>query len=158
MFLSFIQITNKFNYTRINMTKFTALISMEENIMVLYKMMHTPEDILGNKYALKVFTIFMTCVMCRMIGTFFIALFSVLGLLKYVIVCMVIKGLKRISKVPVPSRWQDIPVYPIQLHRGCSPGCLVCIYAFNILSDECSMFLTPAGNFKAVEYSCMLLL
>lgn len=80
MFLSFIQITNKFNYTRINMTKFTALISMEENIMVLYKMMHTPEDILGNKYALKVFTIFMTCVMCRIIGAFFIALFSVLGL------------------------------------------------------------------------------
>lgn len=59
MFLFFIQIMNKFNYTRINMKKFTVLILMEENIMILYKMMHTPEDILGNKYASKVFTIFL---------------------------------------------------------------------------------------------------
>lgn len=65
-----------------------------------------------------------------MICKFFITLFG--GFLKSIITYEVIKGLQSCSKPSAPSRWQDIPVYPIQAHAGCSPGCLVCIYAFDV--------------------------
>lgn len=65
------------------MTKFTVLILLEEIITVFYKMMHTPEEILANKYTFKIYTILcisqMTCVTCGVICAFFIPLRGVLG-------------------------------------------------------------------------------
>lgn len=97
------------------------------------------KEILANRYVFNVNTIAdisqVTCVIHRMICAFFIAVLGVLGFYKYRIVYVVINGLQRCSHLPVPSRWQGIPVYPVKPCTGCSPGCLVCFYAFGILSD-----------------------